>query len=149
MNEHTKGPWRLDQNGEGEWPEVYKGDYRRINAGQGYHPDGFDLTGFMSEADARLITAAPDLLEAVEDVISERTLHGDIVDAMRHVRSALAKATGGVWHTNRDHDFETWWHYEGSEILPFDDDDMSEHAKRIASIAWENGKYLVEQKRKV
>jgi hypothetical protein len=71
---HTPSPWRdraprindqVDEN------------YRQITAGCGYFPDqnedepgttGFKLTGFIKPADAHLITAAPDLYAALNEV---------------------------------------------------------------------------------
>lgn len=32
--------------------------------------------------------------------------------------------------------FDVWWHEKGSAIVPHADDDMEEHARRVAEIAW-------------
>jgi len=34
-------------------------------------------------------------------------------------------------------DFDSWWFYEGSGIIPNPGDDMEEHAKRVAEDAWD------------
>lgn len=68
---HTPGPWKQQA------PKIdgVVDAYRWIEAGNGMFPDpdgsnadlnpsGFKLSGFISEADARLIAAAPELLAA-------------------------------------------------------------------------------------
>ena len=42
--------------------------------------------------------------------------------------------------------FDTWWHQEGSGIIPNDKEDMEEFAKRIAKIAWSNGEYVERER---
>ncbi len=59
---HTPGPWRehaprIDDQVDRE--------YRSILGGSGLRGSGFELTGFISEADAKLIAAAPDMLTAL------------------------------------------------------------------------------------
>ena len=62
---HTPGPWKLpvieNLTDQGD-------NYRCLSAGKGYFESetgrGFLLYGFISESDANLIVAAPDLLEA-------------------------------------------------------------------------------------
>lgn len=77
---HTPGPWILDS-------PVHKllvdRLYHFIDAGRGYcaagflgdGEDGFGLSGVMSLADARLIVAAPELLEALDNCAMEMDLH--------------------------------------------------------------------------
>ena len=88
MSGHTKGPW------------VAKGyDVRQVGArmvaytGPSHTPPEEYPKGcrLQDEANARLIAAAPDLLEALETVISEV---GDSYLACKdQVREAIAKAT--------------------------------------------------------
>jgi hypothetical protein len=64
---HTPGPWELPVM-EGL---TDRGDnYRYLIAGKGYYESetggGFCLSGFMSDSDANLIVAAPDLLDALK-----------------------------------------------------------------------------------
>ena len=89
---HTPGPWSTS-----EWPSREK-DYIRIFAGTTYvgsvgnSDDPFERT----EANARLIKAAPDLLAACEAVISageSENLPTTVYDA---VEAAIAKAEGGT-----------------------------------------------------
>jgi len=82
MSEHTKGPW------EARWSE--RGQYWFID-----HPQqegSATLTKLdCDEADARLIAAAPELLEALKDAIE--IIEGTGLDASIQ-RAAIAKATG-------------------------------------------------------
>lgn len=76
--QHTPGRYRLHPNND-------DGSY-------------LNLSGFCSEADARLIAAAPDLLEALEDALEYMTDHWDEYDDCGKVakaRAAIAKARGG------------------------------------------------------
>ena len=102
MSKHTPGPWFVNLAGsERNWQFVYDECYV-------YAPgSGVDdvavaatiadpLTGKPSEADARLISAAPELLEALEDadewicgLLSEQSTGGERLQA---IRAAITKA---------------------------------------------------------
>lgn len=43
---------------------------------------------------SRMRDSTPELLEACKDVLREKTLHGNVVDSIRAVRKAIAKAEG-------------------------------------------------------
>lgn len=63
---HTPGPWmQFAPEIDGQ---VYQ-DYRTIRGGMGLRGMGFELTGFVSEADARLIAAAPEMLAAIQGAL--------------------------------------------------------------------------------
>jgi hypothetical protein len=74
MSKHTPGPWKLDRNSvlipiaPYEWADAYGG----------------------SEANARLIAAAPDLLEALQDLCDTLGECGMTEKA----RAAITKAEG-------------------------------------------------------
>lgn len=103
MNKHTPGPWVMDG-------KHYRGKldrhYHAITAGCGFHvtddDEGFEITGCISTADARLIAAAPDLLEALErlqcaayNIGGEHvTDHQQLIDAADFAAAAIAKAKG-------------------------------------------------------
>jgi hypothetical protein len=94
---HTPGPWRLDPPRMGDLNDH---EYHTIEAGDGVGTDrlqGFCTSSFMSIADARLITAAPDLLEACL-VIAQWAQAGQSFmyppGSLQQITSAIAKATG-------------------------------------------------------
>ena len=101
----TPGPWEIDRLGVVAPDKLPRGQsHRRIArcyAGYPYENDALDAE---NEANARLIAAAPDLLEAADnalgvligccapaDGIDDRSA---ILDAQRQLRAALAKAGG-------------------------------------------------------
>lgn len=76
--EHTPGPWKAFGTA------VYFPGIR----------GGFDLRSCPNpEANARLIAAAPDLLDALKEVVRISDRKHDAWDA---ARAAIAKATGGA-----------------------------------------------------
>ena len=88
MSEHTPGPWLLNE----QKTSVWKGEHivAAITIGRA-----------VSIADARLISAAPELLEALQALIAEYepNLKAFATDAPRKAkwevaRAAIAKATG-------------------------------------------------------
>jgi len=88
MTAHTPGPWKINTNCQPaeypEWFEVvseYNAKYRRMV-----------VNGHCGEANARLIAAAPDLLEALRDMVSD---HASLSEAtLAFARAAIAKAVG-------------------------------------------------------
>lgn len=63
---HTPGPW---QEAAPEIDGIVEENYRFIQAGRGIKGDGFKITGYVSPADALLLAAAPDLLQACESAL--------------------------------------------------------------------------------
>ena len=41
----------------------------------------------------------------------------------------------------QDEEYKSWWHNEGSGILPLPNEDMEEFAHRMTQIAWSNGAF--------
>ena len=86
---YTKGPWQ--QNGS----HFYGPDPERLLLGQlSYIGRGYQGE---SESNGRLILAAPDLLEALIQLLPEGWGDGDVMDhipGVRAARLAIAKATG-------------------------------------------------------
>lgn len=87
MSKHTPGPWGY----------TMRGNYMRL-----YMPcslDGDVARGYVGEANARLIAAAPELLDACMELMDEAEMGGSSPaewDAIRaRARAAIAKATGG------------------------------------------------------
>lgn len=74
--QYTKGPWRLDDPVNSH---LTHSGYHCIEAGMGYSAKGFRIAGFMSDADAYLIAAAPDLYEALRPLF-EMADHYEVDD---------------------------------------------------------------------
>jgi hypothetical protein len=101
---HTPGPWELDGPSAAH---VTDEDYHNIRAGCGFWAEakdqrepGFSLSGHMSTADARLIAAAPDLLEALIELEDQADLSLDYRPEFRRAiasaHSAIVKAIGSA-----------------------------------------------------
>jgi len=105
MSEHTPGPWRI---GSLASYDGYTGQpFRNVWAGQDEAATvvarAIRSEGAMTndvDADATLIAAAPDLLEALEEVVKdalgyvERT--GQSIFWLENARAAIAKAKGEI-----------------------------------------------------
>lgn len=93
MSAHTPGPWRVKKatvRGEvNEWYVTDDGGVAVIASCV------TDTAGEPSEANARLIAAAPELLEVIDGLLNalpSATAH----PAIKAARAAIAKATGGA-----------------------------------------------------
>lgn len=79
---HTKGPWELNID------TVYIGDKIRVQPVR-YHMDAEGI------ANARLISAAPDLLAAcMQSIITLDPMDNDHAELYEQLRAAIAKAKG-------------------------------------------------------
>lgn len=106
MSQHTEGPWRIEPDDQGGFGK----DWKKILAGRNthvVHAMSFDRSrdGWteyycgvqMSDADARLIAAAPELLAALENYIrvADRADDRECPAAvLAQARAAVAKAKG-------------------------------------------------------
>ena len=93
-SKHTPAPWFIDSS----WgPTDSHPDWRAIVScfDDGCHR--MSVSGHIGEANARLIAAAPDLLEALELAVEviEATGPAAYHDAERQIRAAITKAKGG------------------------------------------------------
>jgi len=104
---HTKGPWQYKQRGTQIWGRSVGGcrleesnhliaDVRGWGHIQ-YLPNGKDV----QDANGRLIAAAPELLEALKNFISQyKTVHGigdmEMQPAIDFAHKTIAKATGAA-----------------------------------------------------
>jgi hypothetical protein len=90
---HTPGPWRIDS-------KTRFGDYT-IAAGESVRTCEF-IAKTQSEANARLIAAAPELLDALKRLIGEHADLGEVdltnADraAIEQAREAISKAEGNA-----------------------------------------------------
>ncbi len=90
MSKHTPGPWAM--------PDSEQGRISKVGVNGGWDgmiatADCGDYARSRSEgfANARLIAAAPDLLEALKDAVRDSESPGQWLD---EARAAIAKATG-------------------------------------------------------
>ena len=84
MNDYTKGPWGIMKGDHG--PMIFSGE-----CGRGVAMLARQVTTAEREANARLIAAAPELLEALEELLAETWINGAFADK---ARAAIAKAKG-------------------------------------------------------
>ncbi len=99
MSTHTPGPWMRCGGATAGYMAIHAGEHGYIvygladrlshtEHGKPIHCPGMDE----QHANARLIAAAPDLLEALQYVMSA---HGEqLTDAFNQAHRAIAKATG-------------------------------------------------------
>lgn len=91
----TPGPWEHKKDGDGEWRVRQKGSVKKVLGGTTERPVCEVVNTI---ADARLIAAAPDLLEALEQMIDEYGTAGDgwprNNKVLRDARAAILKARG-------------------------------------------------------
>lgn len=97
MGHHTKGPWQCYADlpsTEPNWHIVTSDNRQRVIANVHIEPGNAS-----DEANARLITASPDLLEAliaalpyVEDIPTQGYKAGAVAKITRQIRAAIDKA---------------------------------------------------------
>ncbi len=89
---HTKGPWKVDKTNLRKViaPHSVNGfdplTQENVIGGASVHPDAID--------NARLIAAAPELLEALEDVVYVLNKLSEWEDYTKEARVIIAKAKG-------------------------------------------------------
>lgn len=88
---HTPGPWSLEAVEDRSIKHLCPIDSERMSLLTVVHQDETPFAAVYNDADARLIAAAPELLEALQDLCSFDLLTQDKWDK---ARAAIAKATG-------------------------------------------------------
>lgn len=99
MAKHTPGPWVVEENSSP--PLIWGNDYEKPVAEVELHRSYADYVDGEAQANARLIAAAPDMLEALENLVAKynamqdgnigaQLTNGDFFAA----RAAIAKAKG-------------------------------------------------------
>jgi len=101
MNKHTPGPWKQGKSGGISWYNIYANN-ETVRVARVFDPspapnhkaEGFEI----EEANARLIAAAPELLEALEEIATQAggTFHNnpELAKGVLQARAAIAKAKG-------------------------------------------------------
>lgn len=97
---HTPGPWHAGEgNGEGSIFKTSEGRMRMEQGGTTLYPICTMVRGWKADEDAanaRLIAAAPDMLETLL-VLTDRDVSSDVfLAAMERARAIIAKAAGGA-----------------------------------------------------
>lgn len=96
---HTPGPWGIESTAWTHWVGPMRSDGRKVDDvvvyldhGPDYRPE-YNIRAF---ADARLITAAPELLKALENLANAASATTGFASPMflGDARSAIAKAKG-------------------------------------------------------
>ena len=92
MTDHTPGPWHVIE----ACYEAYRGSHSigsvDVRVAKVARNGVDDVEG---EANARLIAAAPDLLEALYLLVVDVRVGMRFSERIRHAEAAIAKATGG------------------------------------------------------
>ncbi len=95
--QHTPGPWSVTDGHYPSFKEI-RGPSFKISVVM-WATDLTDDDYRKRDADLRLIAAAPDLLEALKDIVGfwDSIVPTDAVNQMHiNARAAIAKATGGA-----------------------------------------------------
>ena len=88
MRTHTPGPWTLN--------DARSTRVDLIDTQQGHAVGEIVWVDVRNPADARLIAAAPDMLETLRDIVGMLTDANDMrADALHAARTAIVRATGG------------------------------------------------------
>jgi len=95
MTNHTKGPWELSEGNTSVWAVSPMNARVRIADVKQHSP----MNGINNEANARLIATAPDLLEALEGLLSLHDPDGKFQPShykpfLSAAKTAIAKAKG-------------------------------------------------------
>lgn len=96
MSRHTPGPWHVSESLDGTMTEVMAGPIY-IAPAVWQASVGTDNQQQEREANARLIAAAPSLLEALEQIVSEAENEGMITEScIASARALISEAKGGA-----------------------------------------------------
>ena len=79
MNKHTPGPWKVDYDFGSDRPEIRSYDERLVSVCARQYP----MSQKTCEANARLIAAAPELLQILQELEFPITM--DFGDEVRHL----------------------------------------------------------------
>lgn len=88
---HTPGPWRVVISDNGDRCEIEAANKDCV--ARAFAPFPFDTSWDERDANARLIAAAPELLEALQDLVDTGFVGGP---QLKRAQAAIAKATGSA-----------------------------------------------------
>lgn len=102
MSKHTPGPWRMykvDRNSYQIRGNLlgFPGAIIAVTSSYGYHAGAVFINPDARKANAHLMTAAPDLLEALEDLLplwGREDVADTWSDVFEKAQKAIAKAKG-------------------------------------------------------
>lgn len=89
---HTRGPWNYNDNSDAGGLVVWAANRDRVARVCWYGKQS--ETPYATEANARLIAAAPELLEAAQGILVDDMFRYLPNEYIAKVRAAIAKATG-------------------------------------------------------
>lgn len=112
MSKHTPGPWKKADRLNGPWWHI-SAETSGLGPGQGrqavacVHGEskrGANAYAEMFEANARLIAAAPELLEALRHIegVAMADEPRDLPGIVQTARAAIAKATGQLFNAEAE-----------------------------------------------
>lgn len=90
----TPGPWRVEDNNSFFEIKSFDDEIGDVGASKHVFDDGRHRRGGIAEANAQLIAAAPDLLEALQDALHAYDKHGED-SSWDFARAIINKALGG------------------------------------------------------
>lgn len=95
MNKHTPGPWTISDESDDFWMTVIANGKIVANVNpETFYSGVCDLVEMPVNENARLIAAAPELLEALKEIVSLEHSPMNFGVARTIARSAIAKARG-------------------------------------------------------
>lgn len=98
MTKHTAGPWKAVQNSAGAWEIHPTGEFNYHSIAGAHFNEYVSKDESENEANARLIAAAPELLEALGDIRAALIMGNNPNDKglIEMADEAIAKAEGGT-----------------------------------------------------
>ena len=87
---HTPGPWKVSRQN----PSPTTGEWMISGSKPGYLAEVRDCGSGDVQANARLISAAPELLEIVKSILADDMMQYLPAEYIEKIRSSIAKATG-------------------------------------------------------
>ena len=94
MSKHTPGPWKYQEESD-EYTHIVRAENNLMICHLSQDSSG------VSESNARLIAAAPDLLKACKQAVSRCEIYGQQDSTKTVLGQAIAKAEEGKWNKSK------------------------------------------------